>query len=145
MKGLIQRVVSASVEIEGEVFSQINSGLLVFLGVEKTDTIENVYKLADKIINLRVFDDENKKMNHSLLDVSGEILVVSQFTLCANVKKGTRPSFDKAALPKDANELYEEFLKHLKQKVKVVKNGQFGSMMKIHLENDGPVTFLIEK
>ena len=145
MKGLIQRVEHASVEIGGEVFSEINSGLLVFLGVEKTDTFENVYKLADKIINLRIFEDENEKMNYSLLDVDGEILVVSQFTLCGDTNKGTRPSFDRAALPKEANELYEEFLKYLKQKVKVVKNGQFGAMMKISLVNDGPVTFLIDK
>lgn len=145
MKGLIQRVDRASVSIDGELYSEIGHGLLVLLGVEKTDGMENVQKLADKIINLRIFEDENEKMNKSLLDVDGEILVVSQFTLCGDTKKGTRPSFDKAAHPDIANDLYESFLQYIKQKVKVVKNGKFGAMMKISLVNDGPVTFMIEK
>lgn len=145
MKGLIQRVDEASVSIDGELYSKIGHGLLVLLGVEKTDGMENVQKLADKIINLRIFEDESGKMNRSLLDVEGEILVVSQFTLCSDCAKGTRPSFDKAAHPTIANDLYEKFLKYLKEKVLVVKNGKFGAMMKISLVNDGPVTFMIEK
>ena len=99
MKALIQRVKRASVTIEGELFSAINSGILVFLGVEKGDEKENAEKLAQKIVNLRIFEDENEKMNLSLKDVNGEMLVVSQFTLCGDCKKGTRPSFDKAASP----------------------------------------------
>lgn len=145
MKGLIQRVDRASVSIDGELYSQIGNGLLVLLGVDKEDTIENVYKLADKIINLRVFEDENEKMNLSLKDVGGELLVVSQFTLCGDTKKGTRPSFDKAAHPQIANELYEEFLKYSAKFVKTVKHGKFGAMMKVSLVNDGPVTFMVEK
>ena len=145
MKGLIQRVDEASVTIEGELYSKIEKGLLVFLGVDKEDTIENVYKLADKILNLRIFEDENEKMNLSLKDVNGELLVVSQFTLCGDTKKGTRPSFDKAAHPTVANELYEELLKYVSNHVAVVKHGKFGAMMKVSLVNDGPVTFMVEK
>ena len=145
MKGLIQRVDEASVTIDGELYSEIGKGLLVLLGIDKEDTIENVSKLADKILNLRIFEDENEKMNLSLKDVDGELLVVSQFTLCGDTKKGTRPSFDKAAHPTVANELYEEFLKYVSKHVKVVKHGKFGAMMKVSLVNDGPVTFMVEK
>ena len=145
MKGLIQRVDEASVSIDNELYSKIDKGILLLLGVEKGDTIENVHKLADKIVNLRIFEDENEKMNLSLKDVKGEILVVSQFTLCGDTKKGTRPSFDKAELPAKANDLYEEFLKYMGSLVEVVKHGKFGAMMKISLVNDGPVTFMVEK
>jgi len=145
MKALIQRVDEASVSINGELYSKIDKGLLVLLGVEKSDTLDNVYKLADKIINLRIFEDEHEKMNLSLKDIGGELLVVSQFTLCGNTKKGTRPSFDNAAQPKIANNLYEEFLNYSSKFVNTVKHGKFGAMMKVSLVNDGPVTFMVEK
>lgn len=145
MKALIQRVKNASVTIEDKLFSEIGNGLLVFLGVEKTDEDVNVEKLAQKVANLRVFEDENEKMNLSILDVAGEILVVSQFTLCGDCKKGTRPSFDKAAAPEMATRLYEDFVKYLENSGLSVKTGKFRAMMDIQLVNDGPVTFLLEK
>ena len=145
MKALIQRVRNASVTIDGEIYSQIGAGMLIFLGVEKTDEIENAKKLADKLINLRVFDDENGKMNKSLLDTKGEILVVSQFTLLGDCKKGTRPSFDLAAPAEKAKELYEEFVKIISSYGLKVKSGKFQAMMDISLINDGPVTLMIEK
>lgn len=145
MKALIQRVKTASVSIEGKVYSSIGFGMLILLGVEKTDELENAQKLAEKLINLRIFEDENKKMNKSILDVKGEILVVSQFTLAGDCKKGTRPSFDKAAPPDKAKKLYEDFVNILSESKLVVKTGKFQAMMDISLVNNGPVTFLIEK
>ncbi len=145
MKALIQRVKRASVTIEGELFSAINSGILVFLGVEKGDEKENAEKLAQKIVNLRIFEDENEKMNLSLKDVNGEMLVVSQFTLCGDCKKGTRPSFDKAANPDLAVDLYEYFIKCIEDNNIPVKTGKFRAMMDVELVNDGPVTFWVEK
>jgi len=145
MKALIQRVKKASVTIENELYSEIGSGLLIFLGVTKLDSVENSEKLAQKIVNLRVFEDENEKMNFSIKDVGGEILVVSQFTLCGDCKKGTRPSFDEAAHPDRAVELYEDFVKNLLSFGLSVKTGKFRAMMDVSLINDGPVTFMIEK
>ena len=145
MKALIQRVDRASVTINGKLFSQIGQGLLVLLGVEKGDEKLNADKLAEKLLKLRIFEDENEKMNKSLLDVSGEMLIVSQFTLCGDCKKGTRPSFDKSAPPEIANELYEYFISKIKEYEVPVQTGKFGAMMKVELVNDGPVTFLIEK
>ena len=145
MKALIQRVKKASVTIDGELYSSVGKGLLIFLGVEKNDEKENAQKLADKIVKLRIFEDENEKMNYSILDVSGEILVVSQFTLCADCRKGTRPSFDNAAPPQKALELYEYFINKIKQYNISLKTGKFRAMMDIELVNDGPVTFLVEK
>uniref|UniRef100_UPI0040291624 D-aminoacyl-tRNA deacylase n=1 Tax=Candidatus Stercorousia sp. TaxID=3048886 RepID=UPI0040291624 len=145
MKALIQRVKRASVTIGGELFSAINSGILVFLGVEKGDEKENAEKLAQKIVNLRIFEDENEKMNLSLKDVNGEMLVVSQFTLCGDCKKGTRPSFDKAAHPDLAVDLYEYFIKCIEDNNIPVKTGKFRAMMDVELINDGPVTFWVEK
>lgn len=145
MKCLIQRVKRASVTINGELHSSINKGILALLGVEKGDTSENALKLSEKIINLRIFEDENGKMNKSLKDVNGEMLIVSQFTLCGDCKKGTRPSFDKAELPQKANELYEEFVRIVNQSGISTGTGKFGAMMDVELVNDGPVTFLLEK
>lgn len=145
MKALIQRVKRASVTIDGKLFSSIEKGLLVFLGVEKGDCNENADKLIHKIVNLRIFEDENEKMNYSLTDVKGEMLVVSQFTLCGNCEKGTRPSFDNAQVPQKANELYEYFVSQVKSLSMPVKTGKFGAMMDVELINDGPVTFMIEK
>lgn len=145
MKALIQRVKNASVTIDGVLYSEIGQGLLVFLGVEKSDEKENGEKLAQKIANLRIFEDENDKMNLSVLEVSGEVLVVSQFTLCGDCKKGTRPSFDKAAPPDKAVELYEDLVSNLKSLKIPVKTGKFRAMMDVQLINDGPVTFFIEK
>ncbi|MBR2526123.1 D-tyrosyl-tRNA(Tyr) deacylase [bacterium] len=145
MKCLIQRVKRASVTINNKLYSKIEKGILALLGVEKGDNSENAIKLAEKVINLRIFEDENGKMNKSLKDVHGEMLIVSQFTLCGDCKKGTRPSFDKAELPQKANELYEEFVKIVNQSGISTGTGKFGAMMDVELINDGPVTFLLEK
>ena len=110
MKVLIQRVKKASVKINGELYSLIDKGILALVGIEKGDTLEQVQKSAKKIVGLRIFPDENDKMNRSLVDIQGEMLIVSQFTLCGDCKKGTRPSFDKSASPEAANELYEKFI-----------------------------------
>ena len=145
MKALVQRVKKASVTIDDKLYSKIDQGLLVFLGVQKGDSIENADKLAQKLVNLRVFEDENDKMNLSLKDVGGQMLVVSQFTLCGDCKKGTRPSFDNAELPDKANELYEYFVSKIKEQGIKVQTGSFGAMMDVELINDGPVTFMVEK
>lgn len=145
MKALIQRVKSASVTIDGKLYSSIGFGLLVFLGISKNDTTSNADWIAEKISKLRIFEDENEKMNKSVTDVNGEILIVSQFTLCGNCQKGTRPSFDDAMPPHEANELYEYFTNKIKNLNISSKTGKFGAMMDISLINDGPVTFMIEK
>ena len=144
MKVLIQRVKNASVTIDGEVYSSINKGILALVGIEKGDSLEQVQKSAKKIANLRIFSDENDKMNRSLIDVNGEMLIVSQFTLCGDCKKGTRPSFDKSAPPEMANELYEKFVEEIKNYGIKTQTGKFAAMMDVALVNDGPVTFMIE-
>ncbi|MBQ1612382.1 MAG: D-tyrosyl-tRNA(Tyr) deacylase [Alphaproteobacteria bacterium] len=145
MKALIQRVKRASVTINSELYSQIGYGMLVFLGVEKEDTEENALKLAEKLGNLRIFEDENEKMNNSVKDINGEMLIVSQFTLCGDCKKGTRPSFDKSAPPDIAEELYLKFIEYIKNQNIKTQTGKFRAMMDVELINDGPVTFLVEK
>lgn len=144
MKVLIQRVKRASVTIENKLYSSIDKGILALVGIEKGDTIEQVQKLAKKIVNLRIFPDENDKMNRSLIDIQGKMLIVSQFTLCGDCKKGTRPSFDKSAHPDIANKLYEDFIKEIQSYGIETGNGQFGAMMEVELINDGPVTFMLE-
>ena len=144
MKVLIQRVKKASVTIDNELFSSIDKGILALVGIEKGDTLEQVQKAAKKIANLRIFPDENDKMNLSILDVEGEMLVVSQFTLCGDCKKGTRPSFDKSAPPDIANDLYEKFIAEVNKNGIKTQTGKFAAMMDVALINDGPVTFMIE-
>ena len=144
MRILIQRVKQASVTIDKQEYSSIKKGILAFVGIEKGDTEEQVEKLAKKIVNLRIFPDENDKMNRSLIDVQGEILIVSQFTLCGDCKKGTRPSFDKSAQPDIANKLYEYFISQVKSMGVKVGTGKFGAMMDVELINDGPVTFILD-
>ena len=145
MKCLIQRVKRASVTIQSELYSQIGHGLLVFVGIEKGDDLAKCQYLAEKIIKLRIFEDEHDKMNKSLQDVSGEMLVVSQFTLCSDCKKGTRPSFDNAEKPEIAIKLYEAFVTFIKDNNINVKTGKFAANMDIELINDGPVTFILKK
>ncbi|MGB5787927.1 MAG: D-aminoacyl-tRNA deacylase [Pseudoalteromonas nigrifaciens] len=141
MQGLIQRVKHAKVEINNQVVGEIGQGILVLLGVEKQDDEQAADKLLHKISNYRIFTDENDKMNLSLKDIAGELLVVSQFTLAANTKKGMRPSFSSAATPSQANELYEYFVAQAKALNLTVATGDFGADMQVSLCNDGPVTF----
>lgn len=144
MIGLLQRVKRSSVTIDDKLYSEIGAGILVLFGVEKGDEKEKAEKIADKISKLRIFEDKNGKMNKSVTDISGEILVVSQFTLAGNCSKGTRPSFDNAEEPKRAKEIYEYFIEKLKEKGLTVKHGVFGAMMDVELINDGPVTFILK-
>ena len=145
MRAVIQRVANANVVVEGKEISSIEKGFLILLGVEQNDTKQDADKLVKKIPVLRIFEDENGKMNLSCLDVDGEMLVVSQFTLCADCSHGRRPSFTKSAPPDEANELYEYFVGELKNAgVKKVKTGSFGADMKVSLLNDGPVTIILE-
>ncbi len=143
MKILIQRVKEASVKVDSELVSEIGQGILVFIGVEKSDSCENVEKAVKKVLNLRIFPDDNGKMNKSLIDIQGEMLIVSQFTLCGDCKKGTRPSFDNSARPEIAQKLYEEFVNNIKNAGIKTGTGIFGAMMDVSLINDGPVTFHI--
>jgi len=144
VKVLIQRVKNAGVKVEGNEISYITQGILAFVGIEKGDTREQVEKLAGKVVNLRIFPDENDKMNRSLIDINGEMLIVSQFTLCGDCKKGTRPSFDRSAPPDIANELYEYFVTQVQSHGIKTGTGKFGAMMEVSLINDGPVTFMLE-
>ncbi|TDI71857.1 MAG: D-tyrosyl-tRNA(Tyr) deacylase [Bacteroidetes bacterium] len=145
MRTVIQRVKEASVTIDGRVVSAIGNGLLVFLGIEFSDTGEDIDWLCRKIARLRVFGDADGAMNNSLLDIDGEVLVVSQFTLHASTKKGNRPSFIKAARPEIAIPLYEAFITQLKTEIgEKVQTGEFGAMMDVALINDGPVTINID-
>ena len=140
---VIQRVSQSHVEVNGEIVGKIGVGLNILLGVVKGDTEENIKKLVNKIVNLRIFEDEKGKMNLSLLDIKGEALIISQFTLAGNVKKGRRPSFDDAEKPERAKELYEKFCEEFSKYVHVEK-GIFAANMKVFILNDGPVTFIID-
>ena len=145
MRLVIQRVLEASVTINGEIFSSIGNGLLILVGIEEADNDSAVEWLTSKVVKLRIFDDENGVMNKSVLDVDGEILAVSQFTLHALTEKGNRPSYIRAAKPDISLPLYEKFCNVLQQKLgKTVKTGVFGADMKVALINNGPVTILID-
>ena len=144
MRLVVQRVDNASVTIENELFSSIEQGYLILFGAEKGDTKAQADWLANKVSVLRCFSDENGKMNLSIKDIQGEMLIVSQFTLAGDVKKGTRPSFDKAMVPNEANEMYEYFISKIKEQNIPVKTGVFGAHMEVKLLNNGPVTFIID-
>lgn len=145
MRTVIQRASKASVSIDGKVKSSIKNGLLVLLGIEPEDTIEDLEWLASKIARLRIFNDANRVMNLSVVDIDGDILVISQFTLHASTRKGNRPSYIKAAPPEIAIPLYEQFVKTLEKNIgKTIGTGEFGAMMDIELINNGPVTIIID-
>ena len=144
MRFVIQRVQYASVTVDNNVIGKINNGFMVLIGVENADTKEIADKMVSKLVNMRIFQDENDKMNLSLNDVNGELLLISQFTLYANCKKGNRPSFTEAGKPDMANEMYEYIISKCKESVEVVEKGEFGADMKVELLNDGPVTIILD-
>lgn len=144
MRAVIQRVKNASVTVDGNIVGKIGKGLLVLLGVSNDDSEKDANYLIEKTLNLRIFEDLDEKMNLSLLDINGEILVVSQFTLYGDVRNGRRPSFIEAARPEKANQLYEYFVSEIRKKLLQVETGKFQAMMDISLVNDGPVTILLD-
>ncbi len=144
MKGLIQRVKSASVNVDDLPVASIETGILLLLGIEKDDDILHVEKMARKVFNYRIFSDVDGKMNKSLSDVNGELLVVSQFTLVADTTKGNRPGFSKGASPAHGESIYQAFIEHVSQQYRECQTGVFGADMAVSLVNDGPVTFWVE-
>ncbi|HXH69077.1 MAG TPA: D-aminoacyl-tRNA deacylase [Pyrinomonadaceae bacterium] len=144
MRAVIQRVSRAKVSVAGEIVGEIGQGILILLGVSRDDTEKDPIYLLEKMLHLRIFEDAGGKMNLSLLDVKGEVLAVSQFTLYADVRRGRRPSFIEAAAPEKANELYEFFVKEAQKQVEKVETGRFQAMMDVELINDGPVTILLD-
>ena len=144
MKGLIQRVSEASVHVDGGLVGKINRGVLLLLGVEKSDSQQEADRLLKKVLSYRIFDDESGKMNLSLTDVGGALLIVSQFTIVADTKKGLRPGFSSGAAPDDGLKLYDYFVAQAEKTYSKVETGRYGADMKVSLVNDGPVTFLLE-
>ncbi|MDU1203497.1 MAG: D-aminoacyl-tRNA deacylase [Clostridiales bacterium] len=144
MRAVVQRVASSRVTVDERVTGEVKKGLLVLLGVTHDDTSKDVDYMVDKVTNLRIFEDENDKMNLSLKDIGGEVMAVSQFTLYGDARKGRRPSFSDAARPDVANPLYEEFVEKLRAQGITVGTGEFGAHMMVELTNDGPVTILLE-
>jgi D-tyrosyl-tRNA(Tyr) deacylase len=144
MKAIIQRVRSASVSVEGKITGSIGRGMVILVGISKNETEENVNTVSEKCSQLRIFDDDNGKMNLSLKNIDGEALIISQFTLYADTKKGRRPSFSKAAPYKEAIKFYKQFINRFKEKGIHTETGQFGSKMLVEIHNDGPVTFILE-
>ncbi len=144
MRAVVQRVSSSSVTVNGEVVGKINEGLNILIGISKEDTLEDLKYIKDKVINLRIFEDEDYKMNQSLLDVKGEILVISQFTLYGDCRKGRRPNFMNAKGGEEAKVLYNEFVSMLKETGLKIETGEFGADMKVDIQNDGPVTILLD-
>lgn len=144
MKALIQRVKMAKVRIDGKIYSKTNKGLLIFLGIENGDTEKDIEYLVRKVPHLRIFEDSQEKMNLSTLDIKGEILVVSQFTLSADCIRGNRPSFDSAEEPAKAKDIYMRFIDGLRESGLKIETGDFGAYMQVHLINDGPVTIMID-
>lgn len=143
MKVVIQRVLNASVKVDGNITGKIKNGLLIFLGIESGDSDDMLKKYADKIVRMRIFEDENGKTNRALSDVNGELLIVSQFTLCADCSHGNRPSFIGAKEPVEAKRMYEKFISVCREQVPVVEHGEFGADMKVELLNDGPFTIIL--
>ncbi len=144
MRAVIQRVTASDVQVDHEIVGRIGSGLLVLLGISRSDEQKDADYLADKVVHLRIFEDDEGKMNRSLLETRGEVLVVSQFTLLGDCRKGRRPSFVEAALPERAEQLYEYFVDQLRLKGTTVSTGQFQAKMAVSLVNDGPVTLILE-
>jgi len=144
MRAVLQRVSRAKVTVEDEIVGEIGPGILVLLGVSREDSEKEAHYLLEKTLNLRIFEDENGKMNLSLLDIRGDLLVVSQFTLYGDARKGRRPSYIRAGLPDEANRLYEFFVKEAQKSVEQVATGVFQAMMDVELINDGPVTILLD-
>ncbi|MEG0238038.1 MAG: D-aminoacyl-tRNA deacylase [Clostridium sp.] len=144
MRAVVQRVSSSNVKVCGEVIGSIGKGLNVLIGISKEDTLEDIKYIKDKIVNLRIFEDENEKMNFSLLDIKGELLVISQFTLYGDCRKGRRPNFMNAKGGEEANILYLKLIEMLKETGLKVECGEFGADMKVDIQNDGPVTLLLD-
>jgi D-tyrosyl-tRNA(Tyr) deacylase len=143
MKTVVQRVLEANVKVNLETVGQIGPGLLVYLGVEKGDTMDDLIWMAEKIVKMRIFPDSKERMQYPVTEIAGSLLVISQFTLCADMKKGTRPSFSAAAHPEEARELYDTFVRYLSEKGIPVQTGVFGAHMLVESLNDGPVTLIL--
>ncbi|NLP29280.1 MAG: D-tyrosyl-tRNA(Tyr) deacylase [Clostridia bacterium] len=144
MRAVVQRVITSNVKVQGNIVGEIGRGIMVLLGISKEDTMEDITYIKDKIINLRIFEDSEGKMNLSLVDIGGELLIVSQFTLYGDCRKGRRPNFMEALSGEEANKLYEAFVEQCKKEGLKVKTGVFGANMEVNIVNDGPVTLLID-